>query len=790
MVEHLFKAVFSFVERRQRLVLAALCVLMAACAVAATKIHYDNDLSGMLPSDPAIRRDLDLIRQSVFAGKVVLSFELAGANASLDDLVQYVDKVAARLPGPMVSAVIKGPKLAPGDLVTFVQSAPRLVGEERLAAFAKRTSSSVIDEDLKALRSRLISFQGMFIGGIVRVDPLGLFTPELSYLQQLAATFGRNVTFYNGHFATQDGRHLMLILETPVPVTDGTRSAALLDFLQTSLHDRPAFAKIDIISGHAHTAANETQIKSDISRTVTVATLAYLLVLICFFRDMRAAIFFLIPACSVLAALVCSGLVFGSVSAFVAAMASVIIGVSDDYGILVYTAIRTAGRRDVAAVMARPIILAAFFTTGIFMVFFFSGVAGYHQLAFLTIVSIWLCVGFVLLIFPHLVTTAPLKLPRTVGEGASDPQKDKIMILGWLVLVVIMCVGASRIQFNSDISTLDGVDPKVRAGEERFEEVWLGRQKQSIFVVTAPTLEAALTINQAVYKDSAAFSKQIASIAPFMRPSGDENKNIAAWHAFWLSGEGLALRDSLRAAAARQGFSPEAFAAFMTLTQRESFPTIDEVPFLKQMSERFVSSQKGSVRVLTFFPEESALMEHFDRLALKYPGTFVFSRAHFTQRFSASINQEAVRLAGCAIVFLGLVAAFFLRRMRLILLVLSAAVTSILAVLAVYGFWGKPLTAPALVALMIAVGLAIDYGVFLLYALQRKIDTGTAKAVSISAATTLTGGLSLMAAHHPALFAIGLALSVGLAVGWLCAQIILPALYRRYCSDIHEAVNE
>lgn len=790
MVEQMFKAIFSFVERRQRVVLAVLCVLMAIFAIAATKIHYDNDLSGMLPSDPAIRRDLDLIRQSVFAGKVVLSFELAGDNASLDDLVQYVDKVAARLPGPMVSGVIKGPKLAPDDLVTFVQFAPRLIGEKRLADFAKKSSPGVIDESLRSLRSRLISFQGMFIGGIVRVDPLGLFSPELSYLQQLAATFGRNVTFYNGHFATQDGKHLMLILETPVPITDGTRSAALLDYLQKCLGDHPAFAKVDIISGHAHTAANETQIKSDISRTVTVATLAYLLVLICFFRDMRAAIFFMIPACSVLAALVCSGLVFGSVSAFVAAMASVIIGVSDDYGILVYTAIRTAGRRDVATFMARPIILAAFFTTGIFAVFFFSGVSGYHQLAFLTIVSIWLCVGFVLLIFPHLVTTSPMKLPRAVGEGKTDPKKDKFMIMIWLIFVVIMCVGASRIQFNSDISTLDGVDPKVRAGEDRFEDVWLGRQKQSIFVVTAPTLDAALTINQAVYNDSGAFVKEIASIAPFMQPAQEEKKNIAAWHTFWLTGQGSSLRDSIQAGAAQNGYSAEAFASFMALTRRDSFPKIDDVPFLKQMAERFVSYQKDSVRVLTFFPEESALTEHFDRLTLKYPGTFVFSRTHFTQRFSASINQEAVRLAGCAVVFLGLVAVFFLRRVRLILLVLSAAVTSILAVMAVYGFWGRPLTAPALVALMIAVGLAIDYGVFLLYALQRKIDTGTAKAVSISAATTLTGACSLLAAHHPALFSIGLALSTGLLVGWLCAQMIIPALYRRYCSDIHEAGHE
>ena len=93
----------------------------------------------------------------------------------------------------------------------------------------------------------------------------------------------------------------------------------------------------------------------------------------------------------------------------------------------------------------------------------------------------------------------------------------------------------------------------------------------------------------------------------------------------------------------------------------------------------------------------------------------------------------------------------FLRRVRFILIALSAAVSCVLAVAALFGF-GCTLTAPALVALMIAVGLSIDYGVFMLYSLQHSIDTGTAKAISISAATTLIGALSLLAARHPAFF--------------------------------------
>ena len=790
MFEHWFERLFSFVLRYKRPVLVILCLVIAICAIAAMRISFDNDISAMFPADPSLRRDFALIKESAFAGKVILSFELVGSTSSLDDMLTYVDKVAARLPGPMVSGIVKGPRLASDDMVKFVQFAPRLIGQERLKSFSDRLSPGTIDESLRSVRSRLITFQGMFIGAIVRSDPLGIFSQELTYLQQLATTFGRNMTFYNGHFATQDGRHLMLILETTVPITDAVRSAKLLAHIQDCLKDRPSYVQVDIVAGHTHTLANEMLIKSDISRTVTVATIAYLLVLICFFRDIRASIFFLIPASSVLVALVCSRIMFGNVSAFVAALAAVIIGVSDDYGILVYTAIRTAGRRDVVTYMTRPIILAALFTTGTFAVFFFSSIPGYHQLAFLTIVSIWLCVWFVLLVFPHLVKVAPLHLPRGVGEGPTSPKRDRQKIVVWLVLVAILCVGAQRVRFSSDISTLDGVDAKIRAGEEKFEDVWIGRHKQGIFVLTAPTLEEALEVNRRVFNDSAEFSKDIASIAPFMLPEQEQNKNIAAWRAFWQTKKGQDLRDSIQVSAKQNGFSTGAFSSFLDLTQADSFPKMEDISFLKQMSERFVLSQKDSVRILTFFPEEPVYTEHFNRMAHKYPGSFIFSRAEFSRRFSSSINKEALRLSAFAGLLLCLVAAFFLRRVRLILIVLSAAATCILAIMSIHGYLGKPLTAPAIVALMIAVGLSIDYGVFLLYSLQRKIDTGTAKAVSISAATTLTGALSLLAAHHPALFSIGVALSTGLVVGWLCAQIVMPALYRLYCSDSNEPKYE
>lgn len=789
MTESRFARVFAWTARHRTTVFAAVVLLVAVCAAGVTRTRFETDIAGMMPADPALRRDHQLIQENVFAGKVVLSFELIGTDATLQDLIRYADAVAARLPGPLVSEIVAGPELAPQDLIGFIGYAPQLLAPDRLASWRERMSPARVEEALRAARRQLLGFQGIFVAGLVRADPLGLFSEELAALRSLSGAFGRNVVFSNGHFTSQDGRNLMLILGTPVPVTDGPRSRDLLAHIERGLGERPPFARVDVIAGHTHAVANETLVKQDIARTAAVATVAFLVLLIGFFRDVRAGIFFIIPAFAILISLVCAGLVFGRVSALVAALSTVIIGIADDYGIHIYTAIRTTGHRDVVVHEVRPLLLAALFTSGIFLVFFLSNIPGYHQLAFITLLSIWLCLGFVLLVFPHLVPLTPMKLPKLTDRGL-NPGRDRRRVWVWCGLLLALGAGALQMRFSSVASTLDGVGADVRAGEERFNRTWAGGQRQAIFVAEAPTRDQALEIARSVYRETAELAAEISSLAPLWASPQERTANTAAWSDLWQSGAGRSLRDSIRAGAAKLGFAPEAFRPFLDLTERRTFPSFEDVPLLARLSERFISTTGTAARVFTYFPEDPGHLEAFEGLTKKYPGTFLFSETGFERRLGDSLNREAVKLAASALALICLAGIFFLRRVRLAVMALASALTCLLAIAAVFGVAGLPLTPPAVVALMIAVGLSLNYGVFMLYSLRARLETGSAEAVAVSAATTLIGALSLLAARHPALFSIGVSLSTGLAAGWLCAELVIPALYRLWGEDrrAHDAV--
>ena len=83
MFERVFGSVFAFFAKHKRLVWAGGGLLIVLCAWGSSRLRFDNDISAMLPGDPALLRDFALIRESAFAGKVVLSFELTGTTASL-----------------------------------------------------------------------------------------------------------------------------------------------------------------------------------------------------------------------------------------------------------------------------------------------------------------------------------------------------------------------------------------------------------------------------------------------------------------------------------------------------------------------------------------------------------------------------------------------------------------------------------------------------------------------------------------------------------------------------------
>jgi predicted exporter len=96
---------------------------------------------------------------------------------------------------------------------------------------------------------------------------------------------------------------------------------------------------------------------------------------------------------------------------------------------------------------------------------------------------------------------------------------------------------------------------------------------------------------------------------------------------------------------------------------------------------------------------------------------------------------------------------------------------------------GLTLDAPSLISAMVAVGLCIDYGIFMVYHCHYRLETGTVTAVTLSALTTLIGAGALLFARHPLLFSIGSTMVTGVLAGYLSSMLVLPSLYHRFAEN-------
>ncbi|MCK4485722.1 MAG: MMPL family transporter, partial [Desulfobacterales bacterium] len=413
------------IHQRKWLVAGLVGIIVTAAAIGLRFVSFDNNIELMLPGSDEVHRSMRFLRESHFSDKVVLSLELVSSEHTTRDLILAVDRLTESLKPPLVTDVLSG--VAGTNVVeemfSFLKYTPQLLDEQALSLIKQQITPTGVKESLRRNYRQLLTPASTFMMPFIRSDPLGVKSGVLGSLQKLSSSLGYDVAIEEGHFVSRDGKHAMLILETPVVLTDGFGSRKLISYLRKQLEELPPFVSADIIAGHLHTVSNEDVMKRDIRLTLTIASVAFLFLFLFVFRDIRAVMVFLMPLLSVLVSINLSSLVLKDLSYFVIGMGGVIAGIAVDYAIHVYVAVRaTGGRADAVKDVAKPVVTGALTTISVFAAFFFSSVQGYHQLAFFSILSIVLCLVGALFVLPHFLGGRPYKrfavMARQQGESS------------------------------------------------------------------------------------------------------------------------------------------------------------------------------------------------------------------------------------------------------------------------------------------------------------------------------------------------------------------------------------
>jgi predicted exporter len=786
MADSRFIRFFEKLERRRRWVAGVLVAVLVLSGVALLRLRFDNTLDLMLPANSPAQRMIAFLRDANFSNKIVISLESRAQGDARAALLEATDRLAASLHPPLVTRVITGfsaPDLA-ADAGFFIRYAPQMLGPEDLARIDALLTPDGIRDLLRQRYTELLKPEGLFMARAIRSDPLDISRTVMDRLRSLAANMGYEVNVENGHFVSPDGRHTLLIAETSASLTDAAASRRLLAYLDSRIRTLPRDIHAGIVCGHTHVVSNEDTIKRDLGVIFSIASTAFVVLYVAFFRDIRGLLIFLMPALAAIVALALTALLFPRLSYFVIAFGPVIAGIADDYGIAAYVAVRY-GRSRAEAIrhIVQPVIVGAITTTGIFFAFFFSRIPAYRQLALFCIVSIFLAVALALLVLPLcLRLRPPPEAPAPDEPDAARTRRGRLAILVlFAVFLAAAAACATRVRFDSDITRLDGVRPQIVADEQAFRKTWgTGERKEALLAVVGANPEDALERNDAIYREVSALigTNRLVSIASLWPSTHTRAERAARWTAFWRDGREARLRDLLATQGAAFGFATNAFVPFFDHLYDAGTvaaePATNRV--LTSLKERFVQSAAGRTQILSYFPDDPALVASLSAKLRERPGVFVVSRAAVGAALSSAFTGEMWRISLLAGILIVLTALIFLRSVWLTLIALAPAFTGVLGLLGGLALLNCPLNVANLISGIVVFGLCIDFGVHILHAWQHRESRATRMAITFAAVTTLIGAGVLLFARHPALYSIGLTLVIGVGLGYVAAMWVVPAL--------------
>ena len=701
-------------------------------------------------------------------------------------------------------------------------AAGRLITSED-RAFLENASSAALDERLAAT---LLNPAGPGILGIAR-DPLGLYD---RWVLEKAATLPvhevedstRNADDTDGTAPKTDADRVfalrgrddalvvtLRVLSGAAETGEGRVGRALQEARRsaqnalrgsegsTSGADAAASAlRIDAAGVPLFTDAAATRARDELGRIGAFSTAGVLLFALAFFGRIATLVLLAGSVAAGFAAGLGAALgLFDSLALVTFVFGATLIGVAVDYGAHWFAFAPSipdpiARRRA----LAPGLLTAALSSALAYGVLIATPLPGLRQMGLLAASGLLATLAVVLFWLPYADRWAPRRDTRLVRFLETRlprlPRWDELPRLGQAALalgaVAFLAVGAARIEWASGIRDLQFVPAGLAEAQTRLSTALRLPSPAQIFVVSGATEDAVLAAEERLLtalRADPTLDIQPLAMADYV-PSAARQAEDARLVREALRRITPRMTDVLGAGPQLPDPSPE--APRVTADAVLATPFGAALGHLRLTSEADVAA--GVEKTVAHLVMLSGVRaEHLEKLrALESVAradgpdasatSDIATRVRFvnlTGDMETILTRYRNRVLESALAGFGLLALVALRIFGLhnAWRALLPALFGMLGALAAFGWAGIPVTLFTTLAIVLVLGLGVDYGIFLT---RSPTDGRTAAAVLFSGVTTLLSFGLLAASETPALAAFGWTVVYGLCLVWTVAQFVRP----------------
>jgi predicted exporter/SAM-dependent methyltransferase len=773
--------------------------------LATTRLKIDSDILSTLPHDePVLADTLYVMAHHPVLDRVFFDLHLAGNNGDTDTLLSTGDWLKKELESTGlfksvgVTEAVQG---MPQLLTLVVDNLPAFFDRHDLEhAVAERLHPKVLSRALEDELANLSELTSIGQSDLVMKDPLSLREIILARMSDLLPTKGARFT--RGHLISPDGGHLLLIADPQGSGTDSRFAARLekaIEHIHLKLRSREG-PSLDLVPVGSYRAAldNERVARSDTERTIVLVSVAIvLLLLLCFPRPVLG-LFALVPALfGTVAGLFVYSLFKPVISLLALGFGGAIVSITVDHGIAYLLFLNrkyeVSGRQAAHEVWSVG-LLATLTTTGAFLALLFSGFPVLEQLGLFAALGVTFS-----FIFVH--TVFPLIFPRL------KPIRRKSLVpihrlATWLALsgrkvatgIVLLFAGAMATfappDFRADLQAMNTVSEDTLQAEAMLKRVW-GDVLDRVYLLIEGNSMKAIHRRADQLLDFVETAQAKSMLDSGFSPSqvvpgpARASKNLAAWRHFWSPGRVEAFRQNLLAAAEDFDFAPDAFDPFIESISKPRPADLripEEIALLLGIFPD--KSGKGFVSLCPLHPGPEYQGNRFHTAVASLGGARLLDPTLFSDRLSALVVSTFSRmLLICGAGILCILLFFFLG-FKLPGLVLTPVLFSLICTMGTLKLIGHPLDIPGLLLAIVAVGMGIDYALFLVRSHQRYLkehheSLGIIRsAVLLASLSTLIGFGALALADHALLRSAGLIGVLAIAYSLIGAFFLLPPMLR------------
>ena len=804
------ESVLVFARRHATFVFGIAMVAALSGILLVSRVSFDANILRLLPQrSPSVRDFQVFLRNFGSLDHLYVVFNSAGAIGDHGELVdRYVEALRH---APEIESV-DAQLFEPGKDWSYLSDRELyLLGADPAAAALARFRPPRLLGEIAHARD-LLSMPSARVKALVQQDPLGLLT-------MLRDHMGREKGFVSFDptqegYVSPDGRSRLVMVKPKGPPFDTDFCKALFKRLSAieatarreAVLEDPDAGAVEIQAAGAYRVSLEAEqlIRREGIVNSIGSLLLLLLVMFAVFRTPWVMLYGCAPlALAALLTLGINGVIQGSLSPATSGSAGLLFGLGIDGVVLLYLRYleeRRAGASAEEAVRrmsgtASSVVLAQATTAATFFALLFIDFPTLQDLGSLVGLGILLCCGLTLLLLPAL-------LPRRTEAG----RKGRALTAAWLgrfvtraatpivwvsaIATIALAAASTRLHLDTSIDKLQAQTRGAVLEKEVADRFSLPRDVLLVLDEREdiePLLQADARLERALAAEAPSV---VASGIGFLLPSAREQARVAeVIRATGTTSSGV--QRDIQAAAARTGFRPGAFVPFLERLPRLLDPD-ERISYdglmahgLESIVSRFVVRRHGHYQAVTYlYPQQTVDIDALRRIIrdadprLRLTGLPVINHDLRRQFFPQFLKGIAIGTVAVAL----LIYVVF-RTVRYTLLALLPTAVGFVWSAGALALLRVELDLFSLFAAVTFIGIAVDYGIYVLYryvfepsSRMDDVMTKTGAAIIIACATALIGFGTLVNSSYGPLHVFGIVSIVTLTCCLTASIVSLPAL--------------